>query len=142
MAYFNGRTSSSGVRETPGGAPVATVTTRTDGHISEGVLHIKQELTFGGNRRERRTWELRKLGDHRYEGRANDIVGVAVGECYGNVFHWEFTLALSPGNPLANVRMSQWMYLQPDGRTLLNHSTITKLGVPVAQVSETFQRSR
>jgi hypothetical protein len=68
------------------------------------------------------------------------MVGTASGEAHGNVFHWSLTLALSPGNPLANVRMSQWMYLQPDGRTLLNHSTIRKFGVVVAQVTEQFRR--
>jgi uncharacterized protein DUF3833 len=56
------------------------------------------------------------------------MVGKAAGEAFGNVFRWSFALPLSPGNPLANVRMTQWMYLQPDGRTLINHSTIRKFG--------------
>jgi len=67
------------------------------------------------------------------------MIGAARGEAYGNVFHWSFRLALSPGNPLGNVRMTQWMYLQPDGRTMVNHTTIRKLGIVVAQVTEQFR---
>ena len=68
------------------------------------------------------------------------MIGTIEGESQGNAFHWRFTLALSPGNPLGNVSMSQWMYLQPDGRTMINHSTIRKFGIVVAQVTEQFRR--
>jgi hypothetical protein len=36
--------------------------------------------------------------------------------------------------------MSQWMYLQPDGKTMVNHSTIRKFGIVVAQVTEQFRK--
>ena len=32
------------------------------------------------------------------------------------------------------------MYLQPDGRSMINHTTIRKLGFLVAQVTEQFWR--
>jgi hypothetical protein len=52
----------------------------------------------------------------------------------------EYTLALRPGNPLANVRFKLWMYLQADGETMINRVTISKLGVIVAQTTEHFHR--
>ena len=142
VAFFTGRTTSSGVRETRGGNPQETVTTSTSGHVVNGVLVLEQELRFANRPPQHRSWRIRKLDAHHYEATANDIVGVARGEAYGNVFHWTFTLALSPGNPLANVRMSQWMYLQPDGQTMVNHTTIRKFGFVVAQVTEQFRRGR
>jgi hypothetical protein len=36
--------------------------------------------------------------------------------------------------------MSQRMYLQPDGKTMVNHSTIRKFGIVVAQVTEQFRK--
>jgi hypothetical protein len=54
----------------------------------------------------------------------------------------EFTLDLAPGNPLLHLRMSQWMYLLPDGRTMLNRATLTKAGVIVAEVTEQFRKDR
>ncbi len=138
--YFTGRTSSTGVMENRGGAPTDTVTTATQGHWVGDTLHLEQDLAFGKGKRQHRSWRIRKLDAHRYEGRANDVPGTIRGEAHGNTFHWSFPLALSPGNPLATVRMSQWMYLQPDGRTMLNHTTIRKAGVVVAQVTEQFRR--
>ncbi len=137
--FFTGKTSSTGVMENRAGAPMRRVTTQTSGLWEGDTLMLEQDLQMDG-KDQHRSWRIRKLDAHRYEATANDMVGRAIGEAYGNVFHWSFTLALSPGNPLANVQMSQWMYLQPDGRTLLNHSTIRKLGIVVAQVSEQFRR--
>lgn len=138
--YFTGHTHSSGVMENRAGAPTRRVTTETSGHWEGGTLHMEQKLTFGNGNTQRRSWRLRRLDAHHFAATANDILGTVRGEAYGNVFHWSFTLALSPGNPLANVRMSQWMYLQPDGRTMINHTTIRKAGLVVAQVTEAFLR--
>ncbi|MEO6212083.1 MAG: DUF3833 family protein [Vicinamibacterales bacterium] len=141
IAFFSGRTSSSGVMETRRGAPMRRVATETSGRLLGGVLHLEQDLEYGDGTRRHRSWQIRRIDAHRYEGKANDIIGVVHGEAYGNVFHWSFTLALSPGNRLKNVRMSQWMYLQPDGRTMINHTTIRKLGFLVGQVTEQFSRT-
>lgn len=137
--FFAGCTSSSGVMEGRGGAPMRRVTTETSGKWEGGILHVEQDIVSSGSKSQHRSWKIRKIDNHHYEATANDIVGTARGEAYGNTFHWSFTLALSPGNPLENVRMSQWMYLQPDGTTMLNHSTIRKFGIVVAQVTEQFR---
>ena len=137
--YFTGRTSSSGVLENRAGAPKERVTTQTVGRWVDGALLLEQELQIG-EKKQHRSWRIRKLDAHYFAATANDMVGTAQGEARGNVFHWSFTLELVPGNILSRVRMTQWMYLQPDGRTLLNHSTIRKFGAVVAQVTEVFQR--
>ena len=122
------------------GAPKQRVTTTTAGHWAGDTLLLEQDLNLGLAKPHHRSWRIRKVDAHQYVATANDMIGSARGKAYGNAFHWEFTLALSPGKPLGNVRMSQWMYLQPGGRTLLNHSTIRKFGVVVAQVTEQFRR--
>ncbi|MGI8956959.1 MAG: DUF3833 family protein [Chthoniobacterales bacterium] len=136
--FFAGRTSSFGVMENRGGAPKQVVRTKTKGQWEGDTLLLEQELSLGKSKPQHRSWRIRRLDSHHYEATANDIIGTVQGEAYGNVFHWSFTLALSPGNPLANVRMTQWMYLEPDGKTMVNHSTIRKFGVVVAQVTEQF----
>lgn len=138
--FFAGQTSSFGVMEDRAGAPKETVRTETTGRWVGETLELEQELVLGKSKPQHRSWRIRKLDAHRYEATANDIVGTVQGEAYGNVFHWSFTLALSRGNPFANVRMSQWMYLQPDGKTMVNHSTIRKFGIVVAQVTEQFRK--
>lgn len=140
-AFFTGRTESTGVMENRSGTPLKRVTTTTHGIWKNGVLHIEQDLVFGDEPPSHRSWRLRKIDAHHFEATANDMVGTARGQAHGNAFHWSFTLATSPGNPLANVRMSQWMYLQPDGRTMVNHTTIHKAGILLRQVTEQFRRA-
>jgi hypothetical protein len=138
--FFTGRTSSFGVMENRGGAPKEVVKTTTIGHWEGNTLRMEQDLVLGDAKPQHRSWRIRRLDAHHYSATANDMVGTARGEAYGNVFHWSFTLALSPGDPLANVRMSQWMYLEPDGKTMVNHTTISKFGIVVAQVTEQFRK--
>lgn len=138
--FFSGRTESHGVMENRAGAPIRRVTTKTWAHWEGATLCLEQDLIFSDGQRQHRSWRIRKVDADHYEATANDIVGTAAGMAYGNVFHWTLTLALSPGNPFGNVEMSQWMYLQPDGRTMVNHTTIRKLGFVVAQVTEQFRK--
>lgn len=138
LQFFTGNTSSTGVRENRAGDPVERVTTQTHAKFVGETLRMEQDLQFGSGKTSHRSWQLRRLDEHHFEGTANDVPGVIHGEAYGDVFHWEFPLELSPGNPLTRIRMSQWMYLQPDGRTLVNHTTISKAGLVVGQVTEQF----
>ncbi len=105
-----------------------------------GDLVITQDFHFEDGRTQQRVWHIRRTGDHRYEATANDVAGVGVGNAYGNTFHWEYTLALRPGNKFANVHMEHWMYLQADGETMINRVFIRKLGVIVAETTEHFHR--
>lgn len=141
IAFFSARTRSTGVVETRGGNPMRRVTTRTEGRWEGATLRLEQDLSFSDGEKQHRSWKIWKLDAHHFEASANDMVGTGRGEAYGNAFRWTLVIALSPGNPLENVSMTQWMYLQPDGRTLLNHTTIRKFGVVVAQVSEQFTRA-
>lgn len=136
--FFTGRTRSSGVIENRSGAPTQRVTTETWGVWDGDSLQLEQDLAFSDGRRQHRSWRMQRLDAHRFTATANDVVGTVRGEAYGNVFYWSFTL--KSDNPFGRVRMSQWMYLQPDGHTMINHSTIRKAGIVVAQVSEQFSR--
>jgi len=48
------------------------------------------------------------------------VIGVAKGEARGNALRLNYVLALNKSNPLTRLRMTHWMTLQPDGRTMLN----------------------
>jgi hypothetical protein len=101
---------------------------------------MEQHFAFDDGRRQERTWHVRRLDAQRYEATANDVVGTATGTAVGNAFRWEYTLALSPGNDLKNVQMTQWMYGVDDGSRMMNRVTVKKLGVIVAEATEFFSR--
>jgi len=141
VRFFTGHVRSWGVLEDRGGQPTAIVTTDCVG-TADGPdgLRMTQHLVVGSEATTRE-WRMHRVAPGRFEATANDMVGTATGEAAGRAFHWTWTLALSPGNPLKNVVMDQWWYLQPDG-SLLNRTTIRKLGIIAAEVTEHFVPDR
>ena len=138
VRFFTGHVHSWGVLENRSGQPTSTVLTDCVG-TADGPdgLRMTQRLTIGAEPPVIREWHMRRLSPTRFEATANDMVGVAGGEAAGRAFHWQWTLALSPGNALKNVTMDQWWYLEPDG-SLLNRTVISKLGYIAAEVTEHF----
>jgi hypothetical protein len=141
VTFWTGHTHSWGVVENRGGAPDDIIQTDCIG-TPEGPdgLHMQQTLTEGDGTVKHRDWHLRRTGPDHFTATANDMVGQAQGIAAGRVFHWQWVWAIKPGNALFNVTMSQWMYAMPDG-TMMNRTTISKLGVIVAEVSEQFSRA-
>ena len=138
VRFFTGHVHSWGVLENRSGQPTSIVTTDCSGE-GEGPdgLHMVQRLQIGAEAPTTREWHMRRIAPGRYQASANDMVGDTIGEASGRAFHWQWTLALSPGNSLKNVTMDQWWYLQPDG-SLLNRTTVRKLGIIAAEVTEHF----
>ena len=123
--------------ENRSGQPTSIVTTDCVGESDGDTLRMTQRLRVGQDPPTVRTWRMWRAGPGRYAATANDMVGTATGEAAGRAFHWTWTLALSPGNSLRNVSMDQWWFLLDDG-SMLNRTTIRKLGVILAEVSEHF----
>lgn len=103
----------------------------------EGTLDESFQYSDGST--QRRLWHLRHLGDGRYTGRAEDVVGEAQGASAGNAFHWTYTLALPVDGRVWNVDLDDWMYLI-DERTVLNRSVMRKFGLTVGEVTLTFTK--
>jgi hypothetical protein len=140
IAFFMGHTGSWGVIENRSGAPTGRVITDCLGE-AEGPdgLHLVQRLTFEDGSIVHRDWHMRRTGPRHYEATANDMVGTAIGEVSGRVFHWRWVLASDSGSRLAEVTLEQWMYLMDSG-SMVNRTTVTKLGIVVASVTENFAR--
>jgi hypothetical protein len=138
VAFFDGQTRSWGVIESRFG--VSTERIMTDGHGQrDGTerLRMVQHLSFQDGTTQERDWILWRSGPDHFKATANDMVGTAEGEANGRVFHLQWVLARSPGNPLMNVTMQQWMYRMDDGSVTVR-TTVTKLGFIVAEVTEQF----
>lgn len=138
VRFFAGHSRSWGVLEDRSGQPSSIITTDCVGSADgPDGLNMTQTLQVGTEPPMKREWHMRRVSPTRFEATANDMVGSTIGEAAGRAFHWQWTLALSPGNSLKNVSMDQWWYLQPDG-SLLNRTTIRKLGYIAAEVTEHF----
>ena len=99
-----------------------------------GDFRLQQDVKYDDGTTESRTWHLRQSGPHSHTGTLTDASGEVDAETDGNVFHLHYLLR-QPA-----VYMNQRLYLQPDGRTVLNVATVSILGVPWARLSETITR--
>jgi hypothetical protein len=130
--FFAGTTSSSGVLETTSGAPTRRLHATGSGQtLPDGDLRLVQHITFDQDAPTARTWLLRRVDTHRYTATLTDATGPVTGEAYGDLFHLRYRMQSPVGG-----EMEQWLYLQPDGRTVLNEATVSVLGITVAHLSE------
>jgi hypothetical protein len=135
--YFNGTLDAYGVFTDRSGKVVKrfTVVMRCSWNGDEGVLD--EDFFYSDGTTQKRIWRLKHLGNGRYEGRADDVVGVAQGQTAGNAFRWGYTLALPVDGKVYEVQFDDWMYLM-DQRVMLNKAAMSKFGVFLGEVTLSF----
>jgi hypothetical protein len=143
--YFNGTLDAYGVFTDRSGRVVKrfTVVMRCSWQgppgQEEGVLD--EDFTYSDGTLQKRIWRLKRSegsnGQGRYVGRADDVVGEAVGEEQGNAFFWTYTLSLPVDGRVFEVRFEDWMYLMND-TIMLNKAAMSKWGVHLGEVTLTF----
>jgi Protein of unknown function (DUF3833) len=100
---------------------------------------LDERFTYSDGKTERRVWRLTDLGGGRYEGRADDVVGVAQGVAAGNALNWRYTLALPVDGRVWEVQFDDWMYLM-DEHVMLNKAVMSKFGVRLGEVTLSFSK--
>lgn len=138
--YFLGRTEAWGVFEDRFGRVRRQLKVEIDGSFDGRVLTLVEDFAYADGRQDRRIWRIAPLGDGRYEGRADDVVGAAMGEGRGNAVHWRYDLRLPIGDRTWQVHFDDWMLLQSDD-VLINRATVTKFGITLGQVTLFFRKS-
>lgn len=135
--YFNGTLDAYGVFTDRSGKVVQrfTVVMRCSWNGEEGVLD--EDFVYSDGTKQKRIWRLKHLGNGRYEGRADDVVGVAQGQTAGNAFRWGYTLALPVDGKVWEVQFDDWMYLM-DERVMLNKAAMSKFGIFLGEVTLSF----
>ncbi len=87
-----------------------------------------------------RTWILTKQSNNEYSGIAGDVIGVANGKQAGHAFRWQYKLLVPINDNSYIVDMDDWMYQLDDNR-VMNKTTISKLGIDVAEITLFFDKS-
>jgi hypothetical protein len=137
--YFNGPLVAHGVFTDRSGKVARRFVVEMTGtwQGNQGVLD--ERFTYSDGKTERRVWRLTDLGNGRWEGRADDVVGVATGEAAGNALNWRYTLALTVDGKTWNVQFDDWMYLV-DERVMLNKAVMSKFGITLGEVTLSFTK--
>ncbi|MGE5451813.1 MAG: DUF3833 domain-containing protein [Acidobacteriota bacterium] len=100
---------------------------------------LDERFTYSDGTRQQRIWHLTDLGDGRYSGRADDVIGEAQGQSAGNALRWGYTLALPVDGRIWHVQFDDWMFLV-DGKTLINKAVMSKFGIRLGEVTLSFTK--
>jgi hypothetical protein len=137
--YFNGVVDAWGIFTDRSGKVVKrfTVVMHCQWNGDQGVLD--EDFVYSDGSKQKRIWRLQHLGNGRYSGQADDVIGVADGETRGNAFNWRYTLALPVGSQVWQVQFDDWMYLLDD-KVMLNKAAMSKFGIFLGEVTLSFTR--
>ncbi|MBC3372616.1 DUF3833 domain-containing protein [Pseudomonas sp. SWRI92] len=102
-------------------------------------LILDERFLYSDGSRQRRVWTLTPTGPGLWSGRADDVIGEALGEVAGNALRWRYRLNLPVDDSTYEVTFDDWMYLM-DEDTLINRSSMSKAGIELGQVTLFFRR--
>lgn len=138
--YFNGAVMAHGVFVDRSGRVVRrfTVDMQCNWHGEYGVLD--ENFRYSDGTTQRRIWRLRHVGQGRYIGHADDVVGEALGQAAGNSLRWVYTLRLPVDGREWEVQFDDWMHLV-DERVMLNRASMSKFGIRLGEVQLVFHRT-
>ncbi len=141
--YFNGVVDGWGIFTDRSGkvARRFIVTMNCSWNGEEGILD--EDFVYSDGKKEKRIWRMKRMagadGIVRYEGRADDVIGIGIGEQRGNAFRWGYTLALPVDGNVYEVQFDDWMY-QMDSRVVINKATMSKFGITLGELVVTFSK--
>ncbi len=102
------------------------------------TLALSEEFFYSDGETQRRMWHIKKKKGGRYEGRAEDVFGIAHGRIGGNAFNWTYDLNLRMFGRDVRVHVDDWMFLQHGG-VLINRAKISKLGFELGTLEIFFR---
>ena len=104
---------------------------------NQGLL--EEDFSYSDGKKERRVWHLTEHGNGRFSGRADDVVGEAIGQAAGNALNWRYTLALPVDGRVWEVQFDDWMVLMDD-RVMLNKAVMSKFGITLGELTLAFTK--
>ena len=137
--YFNGTLDADGMFQDRAGKVVkrfhVVIEARWTGAVSTLYYSVK-DLDVSS---QRRVWTVTRKDANHYTGRADDVVGEAVGEARGNALRWRYVMALPVDGKVSNVDFGDWIFLMDD-RVMLDRSVMSKFGFRLGEVTLSFRK--
>lgn len=137
--YFQGRTLAWGILQDRAGKPKRYFTVVIDGRQEDDEFVLHESFAFRDGEQSERTWRIRRLDAHSYEGRAEDVAGVATGRRFGNALNWQYDLRIEAAGRQWQVHFDDWMFLH-DGGVVINRARMSKFGFTLGEIVLFFRR--
>ena len=136
-SYLNGTFDAWGIFQGRSGEVKKRFHVLIDAKWSGDTGILDERFTWSDGTTSQRVWTLKRQPDGTYRGRADDVVGEAIGEVAGNSLRWRYVLDLPVDGRVWQVDFDDWMFLMDD-KVMLNRSYMSKWGFRLGEVSLTF----
>ncbi len=100
---------------------------------------LEEDFIYSDGTKQRRVWQIEEIGPGQYRGKAEDVIGEAIGEASGNALRWRYTLALPIEGRIWHVQFDDWMFLIND-QVMINRATMSKFGIELGEVTLSFHK--
>ena len=141
--YFNGTIDAYGIFTDRSGEVKKrfTVLLVAEWKVVDGkkVGTLDESFEYSDGTKQKRVWTLTETAQGKYIGRADDVVGDALGESSGNALNWAYTLALPVDGTVYHVQFNDWMYLVTP-KVMLNKAKMSKFGIDLGEVTLSFYK--
>jgi len=100
---------------------------------------LDESFEYSDGTKQKRIWTLTETAPGKFIGRADDVVGDALGESAGNALNWAYTLALPVNGTIYHVQFNDWMYLVTP-KVMINKAKMSKFGIDLGEVTLSFYK--
>lgn len=137
--YFNGPIKAWGIVQDRSGKIIQRFDVTMTGSWEGDTGTLKEHFVYYDGKRQERIWTIKKISDHKYEGTAGDIIGVAEGNVAGNAMRWAYQMDLEVEGSTYRITFDDWMFNMNDG-VLINRSYLKKFGITMAELTLFMQK--
>jgi len=139
FGYFDGNVKAWGMVQDYSDKQTRRFEVEIVGTVQGNQLTLVEDFLFDDGEVDQRIWVITRLENNRYEGKADDIIGVATGQEQGNALQWQYDFELKMDDDTITVAFDDWLYRQDD-RHVFNLTKIKKFGVEVGNITLFFQK--
>ena len=135
--YFLGNVKAWGIFQGRSGIVKRKFTAKMQGFFVGENFILSEDFNWSDGEKQKRQWTIKKVGEHNYEGTANDVVGIAKGMSYGSAFKFEYNLLIPFKDRKIKVKFDDWIFKQDD-KVAINRAIVTKFGFKVGELTVFF----
>ncbi len=137
--YFNGTIMGHGMVQGRNGQVDRRFVVRIEASWNGDQGVLDETFDWSDGEKQRRVWKLTQVAPGRFIGKADDVVGEAIGEIYGNALRWRYTLEVPFRDSTINLDFDDWMLLI-DNKVMLNRAVFSKWGIRMGEVTLSFSK--
>ncbi len=109
------------------------------GTVEEATLILDEDFVYDDGETENRVWRIQILGDGRYSGTTNGVIGSAEGRVVGPALNWSYDFDLKVGERTWQVHFNDWL-IQQDEHVVINKAVVSKFGFTLGEVTLFFKK--